>query len=55
MKFDQKAFDEYPDGLGLRGKTFTPETLSKMIIQELLSLRMIGLSNQEELDVLAEF
>ena len=54
MKFDQKAFDEYLDGLGLRGKTFTPETLSKMTTQELLSLRMIGLSDKEELDMMSE-
>lgn len=55
MEIDEKAFSDYLDSLNLRGQTITPEMLSRMTIQELLSLRMIGLSDQEEKDVMAEF
>lgn len=40
---------------GIVDRVFTPKWLASMTIQELLSLRMIGLSEQEELDVMAEF
>ncbi len=40
---------------GITNHQITVEELSRMTIDELLSLRMMGLSDQEELDVLAEF
>ncbi|GAB7232637.1 hypothetical protein [Facklamia hominis] len=46
-----RAFEEE----GIIVHQITPEELSRMTIQELLSLRMIGLSDQEEKDVIAEF
>ncbi|MGX7349978.1 hypothetical protein [Dolosicoccus paucivorans] len=54
-KFSNEHLENIFKNSGIHIYHFTPEKLSKMTIQELLSLRMIGLSEQEEMNVLAEF
>lgn len=55
LKFNVDDINRAFEEAGLTTHQITPEELSKMTIQELLSLRMIGLSDQEELDVITEF
>lgn len=55
LKFNVDDINRAFEEAGIIVHQITPEELSQMTIQELLSLRMIGLSDQEEKDVVAEF
>lgn len=55
LKFSVGDLNKALNEAGITNREITVEELSRMTIDELLSLRMMGLSDQEELDVLAEF